>query len=182
MLDLIFVINWLSRLNLGHITSELSQNLNLGNISVGGHSFGGATATFAAFQDKRIKSCFVLDSWTSPLPDFVVDSGLKVPFLFVGRPNWNDSGYPKNYLKLDGLLKNSTENKYRLFIKNTLHLDYTDIPLMSPIVNLFMDVGTLRPKKSLPLINDLVLNFLDENSLKKKNEFSKLLQSELISQ
>ena len=101
MLDLIFVINWLSRLNLGHITSELSQKLYLDNISVGGHSFGGATAIFAAFQDKhKIILVLIAGQAASAL---VVDSALKFP-LFVGRPNWNDSGYPKN-LKLDGLLK-----------------------------------------------------------------------------
>ena len=180
--DLIFVINWLYYLNPGSIKSKLNEKLNLDEISLGGHSFGGATATFATFEYERIKSCFVLDSWTSPLPGFVIDSGLRTSFLFVGRPNWNDSDYPKNYLRLDNLLKNSTGNKYRLFIENTLHLDYTDIPLMSPVVNLFMDIGTLPPKKSLDLINNLVLSFLQEHNLENKEKLSLILENELIRQ
>ena len=158
------------------------EKLNLEKIAVGGHSYGGATAIHSAKIDKRVKTCFVLDAWINPVPKATIEQGLQKPILSMGRPTWETSDYPDNYNLLKQLFSNSFAPSYNIIIKNTLHLDYTDIPLMSPIVNLFMDVGTLRPKKSLPLINDLVLNFLDENSLGKKNGLSILLQSELISQ
>ncbi len=37
--------------------------LDLDNIVVGGHSFGGMTAIAAARSDDRIKACITLDPW-----------------------------------------------------------------------------------------------------------------------
>ena len=182
-LDIDFIINQLILLNNGQIPSRLTGFLNLESIALGGHSFGGATATFATHKNKQIAACFVLDSWLSPIPDSVISSGINTPFLFVGRPTWNTSDYPENYSHLDRILERSPGPKYHLIIKNTLHLDYTDIPLLSPFINRFMDVGTLPPETSLPLINNLTLGFLEKYvANNKENRFEQILNNELIIQ
>ena len=52
-------------------------------------------------------------------------------------------------------------------IKETLHLDYTDIPLMSPLIKYVMQVGNLSPSTSLPLVNELSHGFLEQHLLKR---------------
>ena len=153
------------------------------HIAVGGHSYGGATAILTSYNDSRIRTCFVLDGWINPLPDSVKSVGISVPILSIGRPSWSNSDYPTNYLELNDLLVQSSNNKYELHIKNTLHLDYTDIPLMSPLIEYVMDVGSLPASTTLPLINDIVYHFLQENLLKKESsKLDSLIKSKLINQ
>ena len=58
-------------------------------------------------------------------------------------------------------MAHSTDPKYRIVIKETQHLDFTDIPLFSPLIHYVMDVGTLSVSESMPLINNLVHSFLN---------------------
>jgi hypothetical protein len=64
-------------------------------------------------------------------------------------------------------MDNSSNKKYHLRIKETLHLDYTDIPLMSPLIKYVMQVGNLSPRTSLPLVNELSHGFLERHLLKR---------------
>lgn len=169
-LDIVFIINQLEKIQSSKIKSRLNGLLNLDKVAIAGHSYGGATAVLASKIDNRIKSCLVLDGWFSPLPDSVISSGLNIPFFCVGRPSWEGSDYPKNYLKLDDLIQSSSNTRKSIFIKNSLHLDFTDIPLFSPIINYVLDVSSNPVQISITLINDLTFLFLEQSLFKTSNE------------
>ena len=180
-LDIGFIIDQARKIEGGIINSKLSGKLDLNRVALGGHSYGGATAILASHNHEIIKACVVLDGWISPIPDKVISEGIHVPFLFMGRPNWDDSDYPGNYERLAELMASSSNEKYDLRIKHTLHLDYTDIPLMSPLVKHVMDVGDLSPTTTIPLINDLVLGFLEMHLLKRDHKgFKQTLNSKFL--
>ena len=180
--DIGFVLNQITKIHQGNLQSELNGRINLKKIAVGGHSYGGATAIQAAKVDKRIKVCFILDGWINPIPKSTILLGLHKPFLSMGRPNWKDSDYPDNYVLLNKIFSNSSGHNYKIIIKNTLHLDYTDIPLYSPVIKYVMDVGDLPPLVSQELINNLIFTFLESYLLDKSEEnYKKLLNNELIS-
>ena len=179
--DISFIIDQLEKLQHGTIKSTINGKLNLHKIAVAGHSYGGATATLAAYKDERIKACAVMDSWLSPVPEPIISAGIHVPFLFMGRPSWEGSDYPGNYVRLDSVMAQSSGPKYHLVIKNTLHLDYTDIPLFSPIIGYVMSVGDLSSEVSLHLVNRLVYGFLDKHLVdRNKKTFDEILMNDLI--
>ena len=179
--DVGFIIDQIREIETGIIDSKLSGRLDLDRVALGGHSYGGATAILASHNHEIIKACVVLDGWISPIPDEVISEGINVPFLFVGRPSWNDSDYPGNYERLADLITHSSNEKYDLRINQTLHLDYTDIPLMSPLVKHVMDVGDLKPSITLSLINDLVLGFLEVHLLERDYKgFKQALDNKLL--
>jgi len=179
--DIIFILNQLTKIQNNEIRCPLSGNINLEKMAIGGHSFGGATAIQSTKVDKRIQACFVFDGWINPVPDQTIKSGLRKPFFAMGRPSWRDSDYPDNYDLLNKLVSNSSEPNYNILIKNTLHLDYTDIPLYSPIIKYVMDVGDLPPSISHSLINQLTFAFLEVHLMGKPEQFYKsLLDNELI--
>ena len=179
--DIVFVLNQITKIHHGNLKSKLNGKLNLEKIAVGGHSYGGATAIHSAKTDKRIKTCFVLDGWINPVPKATIEEGVQKPLLSMGRPNWEDSDYPDNYNILNQLFSNSSAPSYNIIIKNTLHLDYTDIPLYSPIIKYVMDVGDLPPSTSHKLINNLIFTFLESHLLDKPiKNYNKLLNNNLI--
>ena len=179
--DIGFIIDQIRKIETGIIDSKLSGRLDLDRVALGGHSYGGATAILASHNHEIIKACVVLDGWISPIPDEVISEGINVPFLFVGRPSWHDSDYPGNYERLADLITHSSNEKYDLRINQTLHLDYTDIPLMSPLVKHVMDVGDLKPSTTLSLINDLVLGFLEVHLLERDYKgFKQALDNNLL--
>jgi len=179
--DIVFVLNQITKIHHGNLKSKLNGKLNLEKIAVGGHSYGGATAIHSAKTDKRIKTCFVLDGWINPVPKATIEQGVQKPLLSMGRPNWEDSDYPDNYNILNQLFSNSSAPSYNIIIKNTLHLDYTDIPLYSPIIKYVMDVGDLPPSTSHKLINNLIFTFLESHLLDKPiKNYNKLLNNNLI--
>ena len=179
--DVGFIIDQIREIETGMIDSKLSGRLDLDRIALGGHSYGGATAILASHNHEIVKACVVLDGWISPIPDKVISEGINVPFLFMGRPSWHDSDYPGNYERLADLITHSSNEKYDLRINQTLHLDYTDIPLMSPLVKHVMDVGDLKPSTTLSLINDLVLGFLEVHLLERDYKgFKQALDNNLL--
>ena len=125
---MIFVLDKLTEIQSGKIKSMLIGKINLRKIAVGGHSYGGATAILSASRDDRIDACFILDGWINPVPNSIIETGLRKPFFSVGRPEWKDSDYPDNYTYLSELVTNSAKPNYNIAIDKTLHLDYTDIP------------------------------------------------------
>ena len=179
--DIGFIIDQIRKIETGIIDSKLSGRLDLDRVALGGHSYGGATAVLASHNNEIVKACVVLDGWISPIPDKVISEGINVPFLFMGRPSWHDSDYPGNYERLADLITHSSNEKYDLRINQTLHLDYTDIPLMSPLVRHVMDVGDLKPSTTLSLINDLVLGFLEVHLLERDYKgFKQALDNNLL--
>lgn len=180
-LDIGFIIDQIRKIETGMIDSKLSGKLDLNRVALGGHSYGGATAILASHNHEIIKACVVLDGWISPIPDKIISDGINIPFLFMGRPSWDDSDYPGNYERLATLIARSSNEKYDLRIDQTLHLDYTDIPLMSPLVKHVMDVGELSPSTTLSLINDLVLGFLEVHLLERDYKgFKQTLDNNLL--
>ena len=179
--DIGFIIDQIREIETGMIDSKLSGRLDLDRVALGGHSYGDATAILASHNHEIVKACVVLDGWISPIPDEVISEGINVPFLFMGRPSWHDSDYPGNYERLADLITHSSNEKYDLRINQTLHLDYTDIPLMSPLVKHVMDVGDLKPSTTLSLINDLVLGFLEVHLLERDYKgFKQALDNNLL--
>ena len=179
--DIVFLLNKLEEIESEKTASILFNHLDLNKIAIAGHSYGGATAIFASSLDNRIKSCLVLDGWFSPLPDKVTTTGLDIPLFCIGRPSWDDSDYPSNYKNLELLLDASTSQKFHIFIKNSLHLDYTDIPLFSPVIKYVMDVGKNPPIKSIKIINDLAFLFLEKTLYENKNiDLNNYLKDEIF--
>jgi dienelactone hydrolase len=179
--DIGFIIDQIRKIETGIIDSKLSGKLDLNRVALGGHSYGGATAILASHNHEIVKACVVLDGWISPIPDKVISKGINVPFLFMGRPSWDDSDYPGNYERLANLIAHSSNKKYDLRINHTLHLDYTDIPLMSPLVKYVIDVGELSPSTTISLVNDLVLEFLETHLLERDYKgFQQTLDNNLL--
>ena len=180
--DINFILNQIQRINSGIIKSHVSNRMDLNRVAVGGHSYGGATAITASYRDKRIKACFNLDGWINPISKDIITEGISIPFLFLGRPSWASSDYSENYTLLKKFLKATTSPSYGKVLNKTEHLDYTDIPLFSPIVKYVLEVGSLSPSKSLPMINEIVFSFLDKE-LNKENgsTLKQALSNNLIS-
>ena len=88
--DIHFLLNQLERIQSGEIIHPLNGYLNLNQIGLTGHSYGGGTSILASFQDDRIGAISNLDGWMSPVPNNIIEMGLSQPFLYIGRPSWED--------------------------------------------------------------------------------------------
>lgn len=150
--DLKFMIDRVVDMKSTHILSDLPAMID--KIGVIGHSLGGAAVMNTAFEDERVDAIMVLDGWYLPVPDSVISSGVDQPYMHLGQKIWRD---PKNYSRMDAMLKSSEGPLFKLLVSNTKHPDYTDMPLFSPISRFIGYTGTREP---------LVLNqFIRENSL-----------------
>ena len=71
-------------------------------------------------------------------------------------------------------MDNTKGANYYLTIKGTLHLNYCDAPLFSPLAKYFLDIGKMNGIKSVNLINNISLQFFDQH-LKSEPQQSRIL-------
>ncbi|MEE2858253.1 MAG: hypothetical protein VX820_00880 [Candidatus Neomarinimicrobiota bacterium] len=134
------------------------QDVDMGNIGVLGHSFGGATGIISSIKDDRIDACMALDGWIVPIESSYVQKGMNVPMLYIGRPKWDT---PLNYMKLDSLIKNSDAPATKIILPDTKHIDYSDTPQFSPISKKIGISGDMPAADIRDTLNDKMLNFFD---------------------
>ena len=126
--DLSFIIDKLQTMKNYNIYNSIEFN----KIGVFGHSFGGATSIVSSWNDTRILACLNLDGWLVPVLDAIINTGIKIPFCYIGQEEWENT--PLNYKKLDDFYKNcNSDDAYILKIKGTNHFDYADLPHFSKI-------------------------------------------------
>ncbi|KAF0689542.1 Aste57867_19045 [Aphanomyces stellatus] len=171
------VVDALERLQ-SDSSSLLYHHINLNQVAVAGHSFGGATAISAcvativgndvfvtvytrAKRDVRLKAVVGLDIWMEPLDADVVADGVAVPVCSVISHHWH-----KEWDSHFELLKAQSRrcdhpNSAFLAIGKTRHQNFCDMPLFSPFLNQhFKAAGPIDPTYLLHMVGQLMASFL----------------------
>ena len=153
--DIQFMLDEMVR---GNFLSEaLKNSLDLENIGLFGHSFGGGTSIVVASTDDRIDACFGLDAWFLPVPSNVLNSDLNKPFLHLGQVRWKEKD---NYLKLDTLVGNNSAWSMRLDVQGATHYDFTDFSQFNRLTKRYGS-GTIAPPRIRRITNSVIRDFFD---------------------
>ena len=135
------------------------SSINLDRIGIMGHSFGGATSIVASARDERLDVCITLDCWFLPVESNIIQSGMKIPFLFIGRPKWDTE---LNYLKLDSLISASDAPYEKLILPGTKHFDYSDTPQFNSLARKVGVAGKMPAHALRDTLNTRILNFYNK--------------------
>ena len=146
-----------------------------------GHSLGGAASVQVGRERSDISSVIDLDGTMLgeylgvENGDYVVNAEpYMVPLLEFA--NWEQYNDRKDYLSLgyvypnEVLLSNAGECYY-VTVRDTLHMDFTDLPLLSPILGKILGSGERGCEETMNIVNGLVRDFFNY-TLKGKGAFS----------
>ena len=161
--DVSFVLD---AIELGNFPAKLIEIIDLDNIGIFGHSFGGATSIYSSYYDNRIDACVNLDGWMVVVPDDIVSAGIGKNFMYIGQEQWDED---LNYQKLDKFISSNTRSS-KILIPKTTHYDYSDTPHMSRAAKLLKKSGKINSVRLKSILNELIISFFDEN-LKKQASF-----------
>ncbi|KAK9716778.1 hypothetical protein K7432_006674 [Basidiobolus ranarum] len=154
--DVSFVLDQLNTLKIRKQIPALRKNLDVRRVAMFGHSLGGATAATAMLNDTRIIAGANLDgSFWGP----VVDQGLDRPFLIMSQQSRSeDASWTKIWPNL---------RSWRLHLKlaNSGHLTYSDIPVLTDLLNITdpegeSRIGTIGGLRSLVIQRTYISAFL----------------------
>ena len=158
----------LDRIEHGNFPSKIINIIDVDNIGIFGHSFGGATSIYSSYSDNRIDACINLDGWMVVVPDNIINDGLSQEFMYIGQQQWDEK---LNYEKLDKFIQ-SNNKSLKILIPGTTHYDYSDTPYMSRAAQLLNKSGDLESDILKNVLNELVLSFFNENLKGKKIDTS----------
>ena len=153
--DITFIIDKISLDFFGD--PELAKISDLNNIGIFGHSFGGGTSIFTAYNDNRIDAVFGLDSWFMPIPTRLINKDLKKPFGHLGQVNWGESN---NYSILDTLASNNSDLSVHFSVEGSTHFDFTDFSQFNRLTKRYGS-GTIAPPRIRRIPNSVIRDFFD---------------------
>ncbi|GIP47912.1 carboxylic ester hydrolase [Paenibacillus sp. J53TS2] len=182
--DVAFVLDQFELIQSGQIPSHFKGRIDLNHVGVFGHSIGGATAYDASF-DPRIAVGIDLDGGLYRLQD---REGLRKPFMFINSESyyeklkrvmdnraytdeelnrmgstreWEDQVAADKKLELERMRDAVNGGGQLLYIENTEHLNFTDVPFISPIFKMLGITGKIAPERANTVINAYMLDFFD---------------------
>jgi pimeloyl-ACP methyl ester carboxylesterase len=169
--DAVYVLDQLTKRNESDPEKLVTGRLDLSRVGILGHSFGGAAAAEACWLDPRFKAVIDLDG---NLYGEVADAGASQPFFSMrsdGQPPTDaelHAADPHERLgnemeALDWKRKESWlahRGGYELMIRGTLHMNYSDRPLFSPVKRL-TGAGEIAPGRALQIADAYILAFFD---------------------
>jgi hypothetical protein len=167
--DALFVLDQLTKLDQSDPEGLMTGRFDLSRVGILGHSFGGATAAEACWMDSRFKAGIDMDG---DLYGEVADVSAPQPFFFMNSdsPDTLSSRLSAadartrfaaqmealdSKRKADWLLR---RGGYDLTIVGSLHMDYSDRPMFSPLKRL-SGRGDLDAQHERQIINAYVLAF-----------------------
>ena len=154
--DIEFVLNEIEN---GNLPKEITQIMDIDNIGIFGHSFGGATSIYSTYSDSRIDACVNLDGWMVVVPENIINEGIAQDFMYIGQQQWDEK---LNYEKLDKFIQ-SNNHSLKILIPGTTHYDYSDTPHMSRAARLLKKSGDINNVNLKNVLNELILSFFNKN-------------------
>lgn len=162
---------------LTHMAADSSsiwyRAVDLNRIGAFGHSFGGAVAVQAAFQDPRILAAINLDGW---IFGDIFQRPLTKPMMAM-----YEEDYPPTQAEVDATMRTGTPEQqrymqltlldqknverslafgggYEVLIQGAKHMNFSDRALYSPFRR-FTDAGEIKAARALHIVNAYTLAF-----------------------
>ena len=142
-----------------YLPQSLRNSLDLDNIGIFGHSFGGATSIVASIEDDRIDAALGLDAWFLPIPSTLIKKNLNKPFVHLGQVAWKEKD---NYLKLDTLASVNSAQSLRFDVQGSTHYDFSDFSQFSKVSKKYGS-GTIASDRIRFIMNSTIRDFFDQN-------------------
>jgi predicted dienelactone hydrolase len=149
--DTSFVADQIEKLANGEIRSIFANRLDIANMGVFGHSFGGATAGQVCITDNLFKAFINMDG--TPFGD-IINTQVKQPFMII-HADRKETPLTAGY---------STEQKNYMvvYIKGTTHSNFMDFSLLFPSFRYIGMFGKIDGKRNMRIVNDYVLSFFNK--------------------
>lgn len=158
-------------------SSEILNVLNMTdteNIGLMGHSIGGAVGIKLGRERDDISAVIDIDGTMfsekiSGDSDAYVytDDSYPIPFLEFNNDITYKEAYNSDFRTGDDLpyidvhVLNNAVNGREYHIDNTAHMDFTDLPLLSPVLAKMLGKGSADSKEVIPEINRICLNYFN---------------------
>lgn len=152
--DTQLVLDRLSALPRASAAGRLASRLDLGRLGAFGHSMGGVTAGEFCLDDRRCRAGLNLDG----IPQYgtMIDRRLSKPFLMVysARPGRTGAS--------DAIYRRAASRYYRCDVRDTLHLDFSDMVLWDGPLRQGSALGTLPPLRAVEITRTIVRQYFDQ--------------------
>lgn len=166
--DMAFVLDYIKKQVKASNDETIYQLIDLNHIGALGHSLGGATAAQIGRENSDVDAVVVIDG--TMLGEFVDFKDDKV--VVTNEP------YPKPLLNLfaeghyeemkkDSEYANSVAIKnaidsYQVVIEGSDHMNFTDLPVVSPILAGMLGTGSIDARGCIETSNGVILRFFDK--------------------
>ncbi len=140
-------------------------------IGVMGHSLGGAAAVTLGRDRDDIDAVIDIDGTmlgeidgVSDGVDIVSNETYDVPLLvFDNEEHHNDrvNAAGENLLYVNNVILNNATNGYETCIIGSGHMNYTDLPLFSPLLAGLLGVGEVDSEQCITKMNEITADFLN---------------------
>ena len=143
-------------------TSPLYGAFDASRIGVYGHSTGAGAALQFAARDARVRSVLGMDPFMRPVSPAVIEAGLAKPSFFLFSQRWNDDTASLNNKLFAALKVNTTQSLGQVAITGTAHLDFSDLPMLSPLAPVIGLKGPIEGGRITTLLNDYLQAFFGQ--------------------
>ncbi|XP_041470551.1 platelet-activating factor acetylhydrolase 2, cytoplasmic-like [Lytechinus variegatus] len=168
--ECIAVLDYLQDLDEGeHLENDLDPDMDLAvfqgrmdlsDVAVCGHSFGGATTIACLSRDDRFKCGVAFDAWMFPLAESHLN--VKQPMLFINTEKFQWKANIKRMLSLVPDIHASSGPRRMVTVRGTVHQSQSDFSLIVPqfLAKLASSRGPLDPYMAMACNNDAAIRFL----------------------
>lgn len=134
--------------------ATLATRLDMESIGVLGHSMGGVTAGQFCVDDQRCKAGLNLDG----IPQYgsMIDNRMKRPFLMVYSARHGHEGAS------DAIYKRAASPYYRVDVRDTLHLEFSDMVLYGGPLRERKMLGAIAPQRAIEITRAIVREYFDQ--------------------
>jgi dienelactone hydrolase len=140
---------------------QLAARLDLRRLGVLGHSMGGVTAAQFCVEDGRCRAGLNLDG----IPQYgtMIDRSMPRPFLMVY------SARPGRLGASDVVYRRAAHPYYRVDVRDTRHLDFTDMAFWGGPLRERPVLGSLAPERITRITRAIVGQYFDQELLGRKS-------------
>ncbi|MGB7539906.1 MAG: hypothetical protein WBM17_15285 [Anaerolineales bacterium] len=163
--DLRFVMDRLEEIHKNSGQGPLAGRMDLQRIGWIGHSLGGTSIAEFCREDARCQAALDLDG---PLAGDRLSAD-EAPFpkplmLMYSGVLYSDSKYHDLiYTASDKAFQRATHPAYALVISGAGHMNFTDLPLLSPVLAAALGTGPINPDRCIRIVNTYALAFFDKH-------------------
>lgn len=136
-----------------------------------GHSLGGATAVSIGRMRDDIDAVIDLDGtmlgevlYVESGADVVNEEPYPIPLLSLDNQEHHDSrisAFENGEVYANNVIHENAKISYNTYIRNSGHMNFTDLPMFSPVIASMLGTGDVNSEECMQTVNQLTLNFFN---------------------